>query len=71
MDAAGPETCDRSRRADLTEHKIDRIVAIAIAATALVIAGLIAALGFMVGWLPAAILFAAAVLFVFVVLVVT
>ncbi len=55
----------------MTEHKIDRIVAIAIAATALVIAGLIAALGFMVGWLPAAILFAAAVLFVFVVLVVT
>jgi xanthine/uracil permease len=53
----------------VTEHQIDRLVVVAVAVIVLVLAGLIAALGFLVGWLPAAILFAAVVLLVFMVLV--
>lgn len=51
------------------ERQIDRVVALAVAAIVLVLVGLVAALGFLVGWLPAAILFAAVVLLVFMVLV--
>lgn len=53
----------------MRERQIDRVVALAAAAIVLVLVGLVAALGFLVGWLPAAILFAAVVLLVFMVLV--
>jgi hypothetical protein len=51
------------------ERQIDRVVAVAVAAVVLVLIGLVAALGFLVGWLPAAILFAAVVAVVFLMLV--
>ena len=53
----------------VTEPRIDRFVAIAVAAIVVVLVGLVAALGFMIGWLPAAILFAAVVVVVFMLLV--
>ena len=53
----------------MTEPKIDRVVAIAVVVIVLVLIGVIAALGFLVGWLPAAILFAAVVVVVFMLLV--
>jgi len=53
----------------VTEPRIDRFVAIAVAAIVMVLVGLVAALGFLVGWLPAAILFAAVVVVVFMLLV--
>ena len=55
----------------VTEHQIDRVVAVAVVAIILVLVGLVATLGFLVGWLPAAILFAAIVLAVFMLLVAT
>ena len=53
----------------VTEPRIDRFVAIAVVAIVVVLVGLVAALGFMIGWLPAAILFAAVVVVVFMLLV--
>jgi hypothetical protein len=53
----------------VTERPLDRVVAVAVAVIVLVLVGLIATLGFLVGWLPAAILFAAVVLVVFLILV--
>ena len=53
----------------MTEPKIDRVVAIAVAVIVLVLIGVVAALGLLVGWLPAAILFAAVVVVVFMLLV--
>ena len=55
--------------AEVTERQIDRVVAVAVAVIVLVLVGLIAALGILVGWLPAAILFAGVVLVVFLILV--
>jgi fatty acid desaturase len=54
---------------EVRERQIDRVVAVAVAVIVVVLIGLVAALGILVGWLPAAILFAAVVLVVFMVLV--
>jgi hypothetical protein len=51
------------------EREIDRVVAVAVAVIVVVLVGLVAALGILVGWLPAAILFAAVVAVVFLILV--
>jgi hypothetical protein len=56
---------------DVTENRVDRVVVIAVSVIVVVLVALIVLLGLLVGWLPAAILFAAVVVVVFMLLVAT
>ena len=56
---------------DVTENRFDRVVVIGVSVIVVVLIALIVLLALLVGWLPAAILFAAVVLIVFMVLVAT